>query len=59
MDRWGRLVFEANDYQKKWDGSFNGQELKDGAYLWVMSSQVDVHNERRTYQKKGTVVIIR
>ena len=61
FDRYGRLVFETKDYQEKWDGRFDGQELKDGGYFWVMSSNIvlpenmDVTN----FSKKGSVLIVR
>lgn len=39
IDRWGEVVFEredflVNDPQGNWDGSFRGQPLNAGVYLW-------------------------
>jgi len=62
FDRLGRLVFETKDYLEKWDGRYDGQELKDGGYFWVMSAKVGSANfdEKPTnYQKKGSVLIVR
>ena len=59
LDRYGRLVFETRDPQQSWDGTFNGQELKDGAYFWLMSAQVSNQEQTQQFQKKGSVIIIR
>jgi gliding motility-associated-like protein len=39
FDRWGELLFEANDFQPNdpafgWDGTFRGEELNGGVYIW-------------------------
>ena len=61
FDRYGRLVFETKDYQEKWDGRFDGQNLKDGAYFWVMSANMTLPetNDNKSYSKKGSVLIVR
>lgn len=33
-NRWGVKVFESNDLSSGWDGSYNGQPAKSGAYVW-------------------------
>ncbi len=61
FDRWGRLVFETKDYQAKWDGRYDGQELKDGGYFWIMSAKISstLDEQPKVYQKKGSVLIVR
>ena len=61
FDRWGRLVFETKDYQEKWDGRYDGQELKEGGYFWIMTSKVNTDSELKPidYLKKGSVLIVR
>jgi gliding motility-associated-like protein len=39
FDRWGELLFEVNDFQPNdpafgWDGTFRGEPLNSGVYLW-------------------------
>jgi gliding motility-associated-like protein len=61
FDRYGRLVFETKDYLEKWDGRFDGQNLNDGAYFWVMSVDMllpESKDETR-FNKKGSVLIVR
>ena len=53
FDRAGRKVFEANNYQNNWDGTYNGQPLTEAAYIYV----IDMGSG---YGKiKGTINIIR
>ena len=61
FDRYGRLVFETKDYQEKWDGRFDGQELNDGAYFWVMSTNILLpeSSDETNFTKKGSVLIVR
>lgn len=33
-DRWGTVVFTTNEIDKGWDGTVNGQEAKDGVYIY-------------------------
>ncbi|RYG04210.1 MAG: T9SS type B sorting domain-containing protein, partial [Chitinophagaceae bacterium] len=37
FNRYGQLVFETNDWQKKWDGTVNGRIQPAGAYVWTLS----------------------
>jgi len=36
FNRWGNLVFFAKDYQNNWDGTWNGEDLPDGTYFYVI-----------------------
>lgn len=38
LNRWGRIVYEANDYQNDWKGTdSNGKELVEGTYFYVVT----------------------
>ena len=60
FDRWGRLVFESDEVTEGWDGTYDGQQLKEGVYLWQVSVvwENDV-NAKQPVTKKGTLVLIR
>ena len=60
-DRWGRLVFEAIDPTSEWDGTYDGQQLKEGVYLWQASVRWAGESlaESKSESKKGTLVLIR
>lgn len=56
-NRLGQLVFESNDWQKKWNGTVKGLPADLGAYVWMLS-----YTRKDTGKKvfrKGTVTLIR
>lgn len=55
-NRWGNLIFETNDMQKKWDGVYKGKPQDFGNYVWVVKAR-DRNN--RIIEKKGNVVLLR
>ncbi|MCF8465045.1 MAG: PKD domain-containing protein [Flavobacteriales bacterium] len=45
-DRWGELLFESNDDQYHWDGTFKGQQVQHGTYsyrFYIIDWQNDDH----------------
>lgn len=46
-DRWGELLFESADIDARWDGTFRGQPVSPGVYVWV--AQIE------GYRKDGAV----
>lgn len=50
-DRWGSMVFETRDFQANdgvtgWDGSFKGEILNPGVFVWyIEASYIDGHKE--------------
>ena len=54
FDRWGNLVFHASPYKNSWDGNYNNVGLPEGAYYYVLKT--DVTNKKTL---KGRVYIIR
>lgn len=56
-NRFGQLVFETQDWTRKWDGKINGQPQASGTFVWTLS-----YTNRDTGKKvfqKGTTVLIR
>ena len=33
-DRWGELIFESNDHEYHWDGTFKGSQVQQGTYAY-------------------------
>ncbi len=54
FDRWGNLIFQASPYKNSWDGNYNNVGLPEGAYYYVLKT--DVTNKKTL---KGRVYIIR
>jgi gliding motility-associated-like protein len=36
LNRWGKVVFSAENYQHNWDGTYEGNPLPDGTYLYII-----------------------
>jgi len=56
-DRWGKVVFQSNDYKNTWDGTYNGQPLQAGVYTYRV-----IYNKVKggiNYEEYGTVQIVR
>lgn len=56
-NRFGQMVFEAKDWQRKWDGNVNGQPQNTGTYVWTLS--YTLRSTGRQYFFKGTTQLIR
>ena len=52
-NRYGNLLYSKKGYQNDWDGQYNGQNLPDGTYYYIIScsGDQDVH--------KGGITIFR
>lgn len=49
FNRWGRIVYESNDYKNDWDGG----KLPDGTYFYVLECKGETQN----YRYQGSVMI--
>ncbi len=55
-NRWGELVFETNDPNLGWDGTFEGKDAEAGAYVYVLTSTDGAGGAQ---QDQGSFVLIR
>lgn len=39
FNRWGQLVFQSGNPNERWDGSFNGEKVPQGVYVYRLSAQ--------------------
>lgn len=56
FDRWGGFVFETNDPTEGWDGSFRGQRMSVGVYVFTLRYQA---KEGVVRVRNGTVNLLR
>ena len=56
FDRWGEVIFESNNMQFGWDGTYNGQKCQDGTYIWKILI-ADLEGKKKEYV--GHVNLIR
>lgn len=55
-NRWGQKVFETNDMEVGWDGTFNGKPQEMEAYGFVLSV---TFTDGSSFNKKGNVTLLR
>jgi gliding motility-associated-like protein len=56
-NRFGQLLFETQDWQRKWDGTFKGQGADPGTYVWTL--QYINTDTGKFIEQKGTSILIR
>ena len=60
FDRWGRKVFQSDNPDARWDGTFNGRLCAEGVYVWVYKYEfLTRSNEIFPDQKGGTITLLR
>jgi gliding motility-associated-like protein len=53
FNRYGQEVYSASNYQNDWRGTFDGKDLPDGTYYFILES----NDTQKTY--KGAVTLLR
>ncbi len=63
FDRWGRLIFDADDYREPfwWDGTFEGNRQKDGVYTYHIIAEFELpdRSDRVEVRRQGFFTLIR
>lgn len=59
-DRWGEMVFEdmdfnANDASRGWDGTFNGQPMNPGVFIWYTEVEF-IDNSVEVFKGNSTLL---
>jgi gliding motility-associated-like protein len=55
FNRWGQIIFQSKNIEEGWDGTFDGQFVQDGTYVW----KVEFKYKARGYEETGHVNIFR
>jgi gliding motility-associated-like protein len=55
-DRWGNKIFTANSVSSGWDGTYKGQPMNSGTYVYYLNLTDKSGNN---YQKKGNITLVR
>ncbi|GAB4413489.1 MAG: hypothetical protein OHK0039_20440 [Bacteroidia bacterium] len=56
FSRWGPLVYESDNPDFRWDGTYQGAPVPEGVYVFVIDG---VGENGRSYQRVGTVTVFR
>ena len=57
FNRWGEIVFETNNADIGWDGTYGGQMVQDGTYTWRIEFKTLANDERKVIH--GHVNVLR
>jgi gliding motility-associated-like protein len=58
FDRWGEVIFQSDDIQSGWDGTYRGQDQELGSYIWVIRFRKGSESGEEV-TLKGTVTLLR
>lgn len=56
FNRWGEVIFKTNDLEGEWDGNFQGENVRDGVYIWKVFVTDNVGLE---HELMGHVTLLR
>lgn len=56
FDRWGHKIFETNDIVEAWDGTWKGQNVPEGVYVYIATG---IGYNGRAHKLKGSITLIR
>ena len=56
-NRFGQLLFETNDWTRKWAGNYKNQGADPGTYVWIL--QYINKDTGKRVEQKGTTILIR
>ena len=57
FNRWGQIVWESHDTSSKWDGTYNGEVVQAGTYVWKASGK-DTLNDGK-YEFNGYINVLK
>lgn len=47
FDRWGEVIFETNNAEIGWDGTYHGRIVKEGTYTWKIEFKTSKNDARK------------
>jgi gliding motility-associated-like protein len=59
FDRWGNMLFESDDPNAGWDGTYKGEPMNNAVHVWHISGIVESCGQVIDIERKGDVVIVR
>ena len=57
FNRWGEVVFESNNPEIGWDGSYGGRTAPDGVYVWTIRALDERSDD--VHEFSGSITLIR
>lgn len=57
FNKWGEIIWETNDVNSSWDGTYNGKIVQAGTYFWRASAK-DIMNDGK-HEFSGSINVLR
>ena len=56
FSRWGVKIFESDNPDFRWDGTYQGEPVPEGVFVYVITG---LGENNLTYERNGTVTLVR
>ncbi|MCB9246560.1 MAG: PKD domain-containing protein [Flavobacteriales bacterium] len=56
FSRWGEKIFESNDFNIRWDGTYRGTDVQQGSYLYTLTFR---DPSFRAFHYSGEILLLR
>lgn len=56
FNKWGELIFESNSLEDQWKGTYGGEIVQDGAYVYHINIRTA---DKKSLLKSGTVTVLK
>jgi gliding motility-associated-like protein len=56
FDRWGEKIFETADQSRGWDGTYKGQALNSGVFVYRLEGKT---YDNKAFSRKGNITLLR
>jgi large repetitive protein len=50
FNRWGEILFESHDVDFGWDGTYHGETVKEGTYIWTIVARGATDKKSRKFE---------
>lgn len=57
FNRWGEIIWESHNCKEKWDGTYNGEIVQAGTYVWKASARDALNDDK--YEFNGYINVLR
>jgi gliding motility-associated-like protein len=59
FDRWGEKVYETDDLDGRWDGTYKGEKVGPGVYSYTVTVNAYEGIQNHSFKLKGTITVLR
>lgn len=59
FDRWGSVLFDAQQWDDGWEGTTQGRRALSGAYIWRLNAKVNLCGRQIDVVQHGEVILVR